>query len=177
MVRIPLSGKRGAGLAALVDDDDVATVSRHRWYLNRTTRAGRDNGPYAQASVWVNGANRTILMHCLIMGRRGIDHANGDGLDNRRANLRVATQAQNGANTGKRTRNNRGAAPSSPYKGVYWQRRKPPRRGHWVAKIGTGNGRQRYLGSFASQEAAARAYDTAAAEAFGEIARLNFPAH
>lgn len=96
-----------------------------------------------------------------------VDHKNHDGLDNRRHNLRVATRSQN---QGNRRINKAGC--SSQYRGVY---RECP--GKWRAQIGGGgltDTRVR-LGTFTSEEAAARAYDKAALERWGEFATLNFP--
>jgi len=151
--RIPLQGKRGAGRFALVDDSDFALVTPHRWHIH-VSNAGQE---YVRG--WVNG--RHVRMHCLIMGRRGIDHVNGDRLDNTRTNLRVATQSQNAANSGPRR--------GKQYKGTYWQQGCP-----WRAEIRVG-GVRRHLGSFSDEESAARAYDTAALAAWGPFARLNFP--
>lgn len=96
-----------------------------------------------------------------------IDHKNGNGLDNRRSNLRFCTNAQNQHN--QRKWGSRSGKPlSSRYKGVSWHRR-----GHWRAKI-QAQGKRRYLGQFQSEEAAARAYDRAARELHGEFAVLNF---
>ena len=96
------------------------------------------------------------------------DHVNGDGLDNRRGNLRVATSSQNGAN-GDYPKF--GGKSRSKYRGV---RRGPYA---WMAHISTGDRqkyhRQKYLGSFKSEEDAARAYNEAALKQFGEFARLN----
>jgi hypothetical protein len=92
-----------------------------------------------------------------------VDHINGDRLDNQRGNLRIATRQQNCWNTTKRKGNY-----TSPYKGVSW------RRGQWAAYITVSN-RQRPLGKFADPIEAARAYDCAAREMFGEFAYLNFP--
>jgi hypothetical protein len=162
---VPLGGKKAAGRVALVDDEDYDLVSRYRWHVWVKRRPGRAAGPYAQANVRQPGGHHTtIRMHCLILGRAGIDHRNGDGLDNTRANLRIATTLQNGANQ----QPNIGT--SSAYKGISWNRRL----GKWQADIQV-NGQGRYLGVFLDEEAAARAYDAAALDAWGEFALLNFP--
>jgi len=93
-----------------------------------------------------------------------VDHRNLNGLDNRRSNLRVATPQQNRANSEKHT------AASSGFKGVAWHAHS----NRWQARIKV-NGKQKWLGSYATQEEAARAYDREAIAAFGEFARLNFP--
>jgi hypothetical protein len=94
-------------------------------------------------------------------GAHHVDHINRRKLDCRRANLRTASSSQNSANR-------RPWTGSSPFKGVHRFRDK------WRAKIQV-DGAQRHLGVFDSAEAAARAYDAAAVEAFGEFAWLNFP--
>jgi hypothetical protein len=92
---------------------------------------------------------------------RQIDHINGDKLDNRWANLRLATPTQNNANAVARKRN------SSGFKGVTWHSRNRK----WQAQIAA-NGRHFYLGQFETAEAAAEAYQQAAARLHGEFARL-----
>ena len=149
MKEIPLT----KGRVSLVDDEDYERLSRWCWqvtngYPSRSTRAG------------------TIYMHREIMrpapGRQ-VDHINHDRLDNRRVNLRVCTVSENQGNQLARRRTSR-------FKGVSFCR--AHRR--WRAHI-TAGGRSRALGSFSSEEAAARAYDTAARQYFGEFASLNFP--
>jgi hypothetical protein len=88
-----------------------------------------------------------------------VDHVNGDTLDNRRENLRVATHAENSQNKRKI---------SKGFKGVY------ERRGHWIASIAACGTRVR-LGSFATPEEAAMAYDDGARKWHGPFARVNFP--
>jgi len=94
-----------------------------------------------------------------------IDHINGSGLDNRRANLRLATVAQNAWNSKKRN-------PRSGYKGVWLAKEK----GLWRAAIFC-NRKRKHLGYFKDKVDAARAYDKAATKLHKEFAVLNFPNH
>lgn len=141
-----------SGMVAIVDAADYERVAAHRWYVHRNGRvtyARRRNGPQ---------------LHSFLTGWDLVDHADGDGLNNCRSNLRPATRAEN-------ARNRRGRAiATSQFKGVSWKRRNSS----WAAAIWA-NGRSRYLGLFSAEVAAARAYDAAAREAFGAFARLNFP--
>ena len=149
MTEIPMT----KGYVALVDDADVALVSEHRWYPLPQRKT-----IYAQTPFH----GQTLLMHRLLLGLTkgdGLqgDHIDGNGLDNQRFNLRVATVAQNHQNQALRI-------PSHGYLGI------TPVGNRWQAQIGV-----RYLGLFPTPEAAALAYDRAAIAAFGEFARPNFP--
>lgn len=97
-------------------------------------------------------------MHTFLTGWDFVDHRNGDGLDNRRANLRPATAAQNAANQQLSIANTTG------YKGVSLYRN-----GRFRASI-----QRRHLGYFDTAADAARAYDAAALDLFGDFAHLNF---
>ena len=89
-----------------------------------------------------------------------IDHKNRNRADDRIDNIRVATQSLNNANRTKDAR--------CRYRGAY------PRRKGWMSKIKCA-GKVTYLGKFQSEEQAARAYDRAARQMFGQFAQLNFP--
>jgi hypothetical protein len=110
-------------------------------------------------------------MHRLILAPPDgmeVDHADRNGLNNRRANLRIATRAQNLQNRGSHTRS--GQPSTSEFKGVSWDKA----RAAWKANINV-HGRQEHLGRYSSEVEAARAYDLRAHEAFGPFAFLNFP--
>jgi len=150
------------GYWAKVDVSDYEKLRRYRWRV----RKGR-NTWYAERSIKkeATGKYSRVLMHRdLVRVGEGyvIDHKNGDGLDNRRVNLRIATVSENAANSRLR-RNN-----TSGYKGVWWDKGKRKyRAGLWA-------GEKRYhLGYYDSKEDAARAYDAAAKKHFGEYASLN----
>jgi hypothetical protein len=104
-----------------------------------------------------------ISMHRLvasISGKIEVDHINGDGLDNRKCNLRAATHAQNMYNRRKES------GTSSRFKGVNLYK------GKWIACIGAGKTRK-YLGYHSSEIEAAKAYDREAKLRFKEFALLN----
>jgi hypothetical protein len=149
------------GQVAIIDEDDYELVSQFTWHA---LWAKSTQSFYAVRGVHIRGGNSaTIGMHNLIMGDR-VDHKNGNTLDNRRENLRLATHSQNGANR-RVGRNN-----SSGYKGVS----RDKRGGRWQAGIKS-QGKSRFLGYFNDPVDAAKAYDSAARELFGEFARTNFP--
>lgn len=150
---------------ALADEDDLNLLSQHRWCaINSHGKWGW----YASTALWKrNGKTKKASMHRMVMGfpqDLEIDHINGNGLDNRRQNLRVATRSQNGANKPKYKQ---GAI--SKYKGVGRAKSKTK---PWLATI-KANGKHVHLGHFYTEEQAAHAYNAAALEAWGEFAYLN----
>lgn len=144
----------------LVDEEDYDLVRAWKWRAS----PGRclSEKWYAIRNLKSCGSSRTLYMHRAILGaQRGVlvDHINGDGLDNRRVNLRLCDHSQNAINT-ERPR-------SSPYRGV-WQ----DRSGRWSAHIEK-DGRAIRLGTFAEIAHAAYAYDLAATSLHGEFSILN----
>lgn len=114
---------------------------------------------------------KRLLAHRVIMAMQlgrwptsSVDHVNGSRTDNRLSNLRLATRQQQNRNTSS----SKGA--SSGYLGVSFRKE----RGVWRANIFV-NGKQTFLGTFTNEEDAAKAYDKAAREHFGDFARCNFP--
>lgn len=153
------------GLVAQVDEDDAALTLAYRWH---PLRASNGRGWYAQATIPGTQPRRLIYLHKLLMpGCAMVDHRNGDGLDCRRENMRPATPSQNQANS----RGKRGG--TSRYKGVWLHACRATWARPWVAAIVV-DGRKISLGYHATEEDAARAYDTAARRLFGEFARPNF---
>jgi len=158
---IPLS----QGKVALVDDEDYTYLSQWKWHAHRSA-AGIWYARRAGMTTTVPSGWTTALLHNVIMQPTAgyeIDHEDGDGLNNQRSNLRIATHTQNMANK-RLTCNN-----TSGYKGVSLVRKS----GKWKAQINI-DGKRTYLGVFDDPVAAARAYDEAATEQFGEFAYLNF---
>ncbi len=156
------------GYATTVDDSEFETLSVHKWSALVTVKNGSACKVYATRAVRIAGKNVAILMHrhllnippgCSLM----VDHRDGDSLNNQRSNLRLATYSQNNANRMKRT----GMKHTSRFKGVG-----ALPTGKWRATIKIGES-TKHLGVFLSEEDAARAYDDAAREQFGEYALLN----
>lgn len=153
--RIPLS----SGQFALVDPIDFRRVMKFKWSYSKSAQ---DEQGYA--CTWAGG--KKIYLHRFITDApKGmeVDHEDGDRLNNCRGNLRVATRKQNAANASRWRR-----PKHSRFKGV-----SRDRGGRWFAQI-MKDGKNNHLGVFDSEEQAARAYDAAARELFGDFARTNF---
>lgn len=158
MKTIPLT----KGKEAVVDDEDYDYLMQWEWHFAA--------GKYAASDT--RNASRTVgayrYMHELVLQRAGfsptveVDHDDGDGLNNQRLNLRESTHSQNLANRGPQLNN------TSGYKGVTWDKA----RGKWQASIKV-RGQRLNLGRFEMKIDAARAYNEAALQHFGEFAYLN----
>ena len=140
------------GQVVLLDDEDYEWLIKFRWHY-------ATNG-------YIKMKDTRILMHRFIMGVQDnpnayVDHINHNPSDNRRSNLRLCTQKQNAANKSPRKNS------TSKYLGVC------KIKGWWVAQIRM-NGATKCLGRFMDESDAAKAYDTAAKELYGEFANLNF---
>lgn len=155
MKEIQLTG----GLHAFVDDEDYEELNKKSWYAHSDSR----EKTYAATK----SEGKVTYMHRIIMGNPDdkVDHINGNGLDNRRENLRISTSQENARNI-KKTKKPR----SSKYKGVTKMLGKK----RWKAHISISD-KDVHLGYFDSEEEAARAYDDAAKKEFGDFKNLNFP--
>lgn len=157
--KIPLKfGRRR--LFAVVDEKD-AFQGEHAWHAIEAA-----NGKlYARRADYKTGRRRNLFLHREIMQApfdMEVDHRNGDSLDCRRSNLRLATRQQNMCNMRRPSHN------TSGFKGVA-----KAMSGRWRAFIKI-NRKQLHLGVFDRKRDAAKAYDRAALEHFGEFANLNF---
>jgi hypothetical protein len=160
MKAIPLT----KGFATVVDDEDYDRLVIHKWvamlasngrvYAARTS--SRKDGP----------PRKSIYMHREILNAakgEQVDHRDFDGLNNTRENLRLCNVHQNAQHSRKLTTSR------FNYKGVV-----DKRHGKYRARICI-NGKRTCLGTFDTQEQAAKAYDLAATAHFGEFAEVNFP--
>jgi hypothetical protein len=158
--RIPLT----QGKYAIVDPEDFERLNKHKWCAVK-----RGNTFYAIRSVGTRRNRRNIWMHREIIHpprHLVVDHINHNGLDNRKVNLRPATQAQNNYN--RLIIKRKGA--TSKYRGVAWKKENQK----WIAQIHF-NGEYIFLGYFKDETQAAKAYDQAAKKYYGQFACLNFP--
>ncbi len=150
------------GFSSLVDGDDFERVNQHRWYTSS------DGYAWRRRKVSESGPSK-IRMHRFIMGSppfigAAVDHINRDKLDNRKCNLRWATNSQNAANW---TREKKMCDKHSPYRGIHAHKN-----GTFQAQIRI-NGKKQHLGYFKSASLAAQTYNLAAAMHYGEFAKLN----
>lgn len=151
------------GLQYEVDDEDSWILKKAAW------RSKHDD---SARTTYVVGEieGKTKRLHRVLLGIEDreikVDHRDRNGLNNRRSNLRIATQSQNSANS------DRNRANTSGYKGVHRGQRK----GYvfWRAEI-TVNGKRMILGQRSNILEAVKLYDDAAVKFFGEFARPNLP--
>lgn len=148
------------GKFAIVDAEDFEWLSRYKWHARKDRHTW-----YAVRNTYQDGKQKLIFMHREILKLpKGTetDHKDHDGLNNRRSNIRPATRAQNQHNQNPQKRG------TSKFKGVHWCRNERK----WRAQIQV-EGHRIYCGYYTSEIEAARAYDRAALNFFGEFAYTN----
>jgi hypothetical protein len=155
VLEVPVGGGR---YSAFVDAQDAPNVLSLRWYVRS------DDNDRFYADTKIDG--RDVPMHRIILGltdpKIAGDHRDHIGINNTRSNIRPATSQQNGINTRKRSGH------TSRYKGVSWK----TVYGRWVVTIEL-DGKKKHLGYCTDETEAARIYNDAARELFGEFACLN----
>jgi hypothetical protein len=157
------AARKHKGFRAIVDDEDFEQLNKYRWYALRN--AIGEYYAYRKNKIDPVGSNTVIAMHNVIMNNtdcKMVDHINHNTLDNRKSNLRFVTPSQNQMNMKLHKKG------SSRFKGVWWSKQHCK----WCAQIEV-NGKDRYLGSFLNEIEAAKAYNKAAQELFGQFAFLN----
>lgn len=148
------------GQSTVIDLLDWGMAQQYKWRAQYDPERDRF---YATSAGPRKFGRKFVSLHRLLTrcpdGLR-VDHADRNGLNNRRRNLRTGTGSQNSANRPKQIDN------TSGYKGVSWHKR----HGKWYAQIGV-RGKKIYLGLHETKESAYAAYCAAAREHFGEFAR------
>jgi hypothetical protein len=150
-----------AGHLFLIDAEDLPKISGYKWSVSS------DGGKRMYVSTRIE--EKKIYLHRFLLEAphdQGVDHRNGDPLDNRKANLRLATHQQNMFN--RRKAKTYGNKPTSSFKGVSWDNSC----GRYKAQIMKDRVNHN-LGRFRDQRSAAMAYARAAQEMFGEFAYTN----
>jgi hypothetical protein len=149
VVFIPLT----RGFVAEIDFEDFEKVRGVKWQA--VSKSGK---------LYARDNKGKYLHHYLLSKKTGleIDHKDGNGLNNRRDNLRHGTHHQNQLNMSKHRDG------SSRFKGVFWFKRDKT----WAAQI-CFCGKRKHLGYFSDEAAAAEAYNKAAREIHGEFAKVN----
>lgn len=159
-MKIPL----GDGLFALIDDDDAELAAAYKW---RPWRSARNRRVYPVGKRFVDGQQEIVQMHRLILPSAPdvqVDHINGDGLDNRRSNLRRCTQSENLWNQPAKANSKTGL------RGVYYR----DDIGKYHGSV-TVNRKRHWTGWYLTAREAAMARDRLAVQLHGEFAYLNFP--
>jgi hypothetical protein len=154
---------------AIIDNEDYDELSKFKW---SAARDSRNSIFYATRTEIIDGKRKTVSMHRLVAKtpeNKHTDHINGDGLDNRKSNLRICTVSQNGMN---RTRSKRRMY--SKYKGVSKCTKISNGKtySYWQVRIGFDK-KTIWVGEFDNEVEAAIAYNTAALKYHGNFANLN----
>lgn len=155
MIVIPIKSKIHGECFIFIDGEDFDKVKNYHWSIQKSK-----NSVYARTTI----KGKSINMHRLLFGfpKSMLDHKNGNGLDNRRENIRKCTIGENGMNRKKQL------CVSSVYKGV--SQRKESKKYEVSIKL---NGKTIHLGTFTNEHDAGEVYNKKAVELFGEFARLN----
>ena len=155
------------GKYALVDNEDFEYLNQWKWCFHKTPK---DTQGYAIRSGYCRktGKRSRIAIHRVIVkAKLGeiCDHRNGNGLDNRRKNLRTCTLEQSARNKKASRRKKLNAI-----KGVTIIKNNSGIPSYWIARI-THNKKRIYLGTFKTKRAAEKAYKQAALKFHGEFAK------
>lgn len=168
-----INSKKHGTHSVFLDDEDYEMLSSYRWYIQKQGR-----NFYAERRIRIIKENKkttqAVKMHRVILGLgnfatdpRLVDHKDGNGLNNVKSNLRIATNSQNSKN--------RKAAGKSKYLGVSLVIR-TRQKSYWLASIKV-DGKQKHIKSFPytpeGEILAAKAYNEAAIKYHGEFANLN----
>lgn len=160
MKHIPLS----RGLSAIVDDDDWYRLAGYPWRALKDSRTGEYRAirslPRKDGKRPTSYMAREVLKS--IPDGMEVDHINHNTLDNRKANLRIVSHAQNMQNRVK------SRSMTSKFKGVYFHKVS----GKWMARLSV-NGQTRYLGIHEAEQDAAAAYDAESRRAHGQYGAVN----
>ena len=158
---VPLS----RGYETIIDAEDVRLICSDNWCVTGPGLQTGDGGCiYAMRIDTTSGKRVSLRLHRVIMNAPDnlqVDHINGNGLDNRKSNLRLVTHTQNMLNQRKAKDN------TSGYKGVHWNKT----RGRWQATI-QANGKAKYLGLFDDPAEAHEAYVAASQKFHGPYGRI-----
>jgi hypothetical protein len=169
MKKIKLKTKTKKPVYVLVDDKDYFELSKYSWFL-KTDKRWEHNKYAVRFEVTIkNGKRKTksFRMHRQILNASKdvlTDHKNGNGLDNRRKNLRFCNFSENSQSCRSHRKSK-----TSKYKGVYWHKDK----NKWQVRVSY-NGKEVYLGLYSSEMEAARVHDIGAKLSYGKFAVLNF---
>jgi hypothetical protein len=160
MKEIIINSKKHGQKVVMVDSEDYKWLTTFKWSVVKDR-----NTFYACRHDYTNGGKK-VLMHRLILGITNpkvfVDHADKNGLNNCRNNIRIATCSQNCANRNSRKNT------TSKYKGVHWDNHKK----RWRATV-TKNNIDKHAGYFSIESDAAIAYNKKAIEIHGSFASLN----
>lgn len=153
----------GRGQVTVIDHGDYELIAKYSWRAVHGSRAGQEKW-YVKAYIPGTFPNcKSTSMHRLLLGAQPgqiVDHIDNNSLNNCRSNLRFCTAQENARNR------NRQRQSISKFKGVTRNGKR------WQANLKI-NGQGLYLGTFATEEEAGKAYDNAAVEQYGEFARHN----
>lgn len=146
---------------AFVDDDLFDELNKFKWRADK-----QHNTFYAARTIVVNGKNKVIYMHRIILNLTDsnvfVDHKNRNGLDNQKENIRTCTNSENQKNMAHRE------GCSSIYKGVSFHKRCKK----WQSQIII-NGKSKHLGYFEIEIEAAKKYNDYAMIHYREFANIN----
>jgi len=146
------------GFEAIIDVEDYERVNKYKWYRHKRPKTNYVSRAIGDTK---KDTRKIITLHRFILNITDsnihIDHINGNGLDNRKENLRLCNMKQNLANATWNFKNK-----TSKYTGVYKKKEK------FVAEYG-----RKYIGTFTTEEEAAEAYNKVKLEKTGEFAKLN----